>query len=192
MTTGQTISAEKAVARAAALSRRTAAHAAAASGGRDPTGPLRAVLARFRGLPLSGYVAMRSEIDPAPAMAEMAGFGPVAVPVIEGRARPLRFRQWTPGCAMVPGPFGAAIPAAGDWIVPRVLIVPLMAFDRSGGRLGYGGGYFDRTLERLRAAGPVTAVGFAYAAQEAGLLPQEPTDASLDIIVTEAGVILPH
>ena len=74
-------------------------------------------------------------------------------------------------------------------LVPQVLIVPLVAFDRSGGRLGYGGGFYDRTLELLRAAGPIFAVGFAYAAQEAEALPLEPTDQPLDVIVTDAEVL---
>lgn len=83
------------------------------------------------------------------------------------------------------------VPASGAWLVPDVLIVPLVAFDRSGGRLGYGGGFYDRTLAELRAAGPVTAIGFAYAAQEADALVQEATDAPLDQIVTEREVIVP-
>ena len=92
---------------------------------------------------------------------------------------------------MEEGPFGAMIPAAGGWIVPEILIVPLVAFDRKGGRLGYGGGFYDRTLAELRASGPVLAIGFAFAAQEAEDLPLEPTDQPLDLIVTEAGVIEP-
>ena len=72
---------------------------------------------------------------------------------------------------------------------PEILIVPLVAFDRQGGRLGYGGGFYDRTLEGLRAKGPVLAIGFAYAAQETEALPLEPTDQPLDMIVTESGVL---
>lgn len=90
---------------------------------------------------------------------------------------------------MIDGPFGAQIPEAGVWITPRVMIVPLVAFDRKGGRLGYGGGFYDRTLEALRAAGDVTAIGFAYAAQEAEDLPLETTDQLLDMIVTDEGMI---
>jgi 5-formyltetrahydrofolate cyclo-ligase len=72
---------------------------------------------------------------------------------------------------------------------PHVLIVPLVAFDRDGGRLGYGGGFYDRTLERLRARQGTVAVGFAWAAQEAARLPLEPTDQRLDMVVTDAEVI---
>ena len=143
----------------------------------------------FAGAPLAGYMPIRTEIDPRPAMA--AHFGPVAVPVIVGTGLPLRFHRWTPDCVMCDGPFGAAIPAEAEEVTPRVLIVPLLAFDRRGFRLGYGGGFYDRTLARLRAAGPVTAIGFAFAAQEVEEVPTEPTDAALDLIVTETETIHP-
>ena len=74
-------------------------------------------------------------------------------------------------------------------MTPQILIVPLVAFDRNGGRLGYGGGFYDRTLQGLRAAGPVMAIGFAFADQQADDLPLEPTDQKLDLIVTEGGII---
>ena len=90
---------------------------------------------------------------------------------------------------MVDGPFGASVPALGEEIVPEIVIVPLVAFDRQGGRLGYGGGFYDRTLEGLRARGPVLAIGFAFGAQEAEGLPLEPTDQPLDMIVTEKDVL---
>jgi 5-formyltetrahydrofolate cyclo-ligase len=90
---------------------------------------------------------------------------------------------------MVAGAFGVPVPAGGDWLEPEVLIVPLLAWDRQGYRLGYGGGFYDRTLERLRARGPHLAVGFAFAAQEVPEVPREPTDQRLDAVVTEAGVI---
>ena len=177
----------KKAARAAAAERRAQAH------GRGLDGPaqerLTALLKEFRGRPLAGFVPIRTEINPLPVMAEMAAHGPVGVPVIEARGAPLGFRTWRPGCAMEPGPYGAAVPVAGEVLVPEVVIVPLVAFDRSGGRLGYGGGFYDRTLELLRAAGPLFAVGFAYAAQEAEALPLEPTDQPLDAIVTDADVL---
>ncbi len=88
---------------------------------------------------------------------------------------------------MVEGPFGAAVPASSEEVEPQVLIVPLVAFDSRGRRLGYGGGFYDRTLERLRSARPTWAVGFAYAAQESESLPEESTDQPLDAVVTEVG-----
>ena len=180
------LEAAKAAARKAAMARRAAAFAAADARQSDQ---LCALLARHPGRPVSGYWPMRSEIDPRPALA--AHDGPVGLPVIQAPATPLRFRRWTPGAEMVPGPFGAEVPAEGDWMVPEIVIVPLLAFSRSGGRLGYGGGFYDRTLEQLRARGPVLAIGYAFAAQEEADLPLEPTDQPLDLIVTEAGILTP-
>ncbi|MGX9354860.1 5-formyltetrahydrofolate cyclo-ligase [Roseobacteraceae bacterium S113] len=180
------LEARKAEARKAAFARRKAAH------GGDPgtgAGLLSSVLAGHRGVPLAGYMPIRTEIDPLPAMEEAAAHGPVGVPVIDAAGQPLRFARWEPGCAMVEGMFGAAIPAELEFVVPQIVVVPLVAFDRRGGRLGYGGGFYDRTLEGLRARGPVMALGFAYGAQEAEDLPLEPTDQPLDLIVTEREII---
>ncbi len=173
----------KAAARTAAFAARKAAFAA----GQGQAAELLAdLLAGHHGHALSGYMPMRTEIDPLPAMA--AHHGTVGVPVIMGTGLPLRFRQWSPGCAMEKGAFGAMIPSEGAWITPQVLIVPLLAFDARGYRLGYGGGFYDRTLEGLRAIGPVTAIGFAFAAQEVDAVPTEAVDQVLDMIVTETGV----
>jgi 5-formyltetrahydrofolate cyclo-ligase len=113
------------------------------------------------------------------------------MPVVTGPGERLRFRLWTPESPMTDGGFGTRVPAAGDWVEPAVLIVPLLAFDRRGFRLGYGGGFYDRTLAALRAAGPVTAIGFAFAAQEVPQVPTDATDQRLDLIVTEAGPLFP-
>jgi 5-formyltetrahydrofolate cyclo-ligase len=136
-------------------------------------------------------MAMRTEIDPTSAMEEAAARGTVGVPVIIGTGQPLKFRTWEPDCTLIKGEFGAMIPEAGDWMTPQIVIVPLVAFDRNGGRLGYGGGFYDRTLELLRARQPTLAVGFAYTAQEDADLPLEATDQPLDLIVTEQGIITP-
>jgi len=142
------------------------------------------------GRPVSGYMPIRTEADPLSAMTEIAKYAPVGVPVIQGPGQPLLFHRWEPGCAMKEGPFGAMVPVKQTPVVPEIIILPLVAFTSDGYRLGYGGGFYDRTLEGLRARGPVVAVGFAYAAQEAENLPLEPTDQPLDAIVTEAGVRL--
>jgi 5-formyltetrahydrofolate cyclo-ligase len=183
----------KRAARAAAVARRAAAHAAAAGAADAAARRLVALLEDRPGAAAaSGYLPIRDEIDPVPAMLALRARGVrVAVPVIEAKATPLRFREWTPDCVMVPGPFGTRMPGAGDWLTPELLLVPLLAFDRAGHRLGYGGGYYDRTIARLRAEGPVRAVGFAYAAQEVARVPVESTDAPLDAIVTEAEIIRP-
>lgn len=179
----------KQAARKAAFARRRAAHDPAR--GAAAAEALVEALEPHAGKILSGYMPIRTEVSPLPAMTRMAASGAVAVPVIQGNGLPLIFREWRPDAAMIDGPFGALVPAEGAFLAPDVLIVPLLAFDRAGGRLGYGGGFYDRTLERLRATAPRLAIGFAYAAQETRDLPTEPTDQPLDMIVTEAGVILP-
>lgn len=176
----------KARARAEAMARRKLAHALRTGRAADH---LKAVLSAHGGSVLAGYMPMRTEIDCQPAMA--AHSGPVGVPVITGIGQALRFREWTPESRMVPGDFGAMIPEDGDWLVPALVIVPMLAFDARGYRLGYGGGFYDRTLEALRVRGPVTAVGFAYADQQVDAVPIEPTDQRLDLIVTERGILRP-
>lgn len=139
------------------------------------------------GKALAGYMPMRTEIDPLPAMAAHAGT--VGVPVIMGEAQPLRFRQWTPRSTMVEGAFRAMIPETGDWIDPEVIIVPMVAFDAKGYRLGYGGGFYDRTIQELASKHPILTIGFAFSGQELADLPIEPTDQRLDLLVTEKGVV---
>ncbi len=136
---------------------------------------------------VSGYWPLRDELDPRPLMLALAARGHrLALPVVTGKARPLRFRAWAPGQALVAAAFGTQIPPEGaEEITPQVLLVPLLAFDRRGCRLGYGGGFYDRTLAGLRAAGGVLAVGLAYADQACAALPVEPTDQPLDVLVTE-------
>ena len=180
------VSDEKAAIRKAAFAARKAAFDLDAGGA---SGLLSSVLAGYRGVPLSGYMPIRSEIDPLPAMAEAAAHGPVAVPVIRAAGQPLVFSRWTPDAAMAEGPFGAQVPAVEDLMQPEIVIVPLVAFTRAGARLGYGGGFYDRTLEGLRARRATLAIGFAYGAQEVPDLPVEPTDQSLDMIVTDSEII---
>ncbi|GAA0291124.1 5-formyltetrahydrofolate cyclo-ligase [Rhodovulum strictum] len=182
------MTADKAALRTETLARR-AALPDATRAGQAACARLLALLAGHRGRPASGYMPMRGEIDPLPAMAALAAHGPVGVPVIVARDRPLDFHLWTPEGAMQPGRFGAAVPVSAVPMRPELVIVPLVAFDRSGARLGYGGGFYDRTLERLRAQGPVLAVGLAFGAQEVARVPVEPTDQRLDAIVTEAEAI---
>lgn len=183
-----TLEDRKAAARKAAFQRRKAAFQAQLPGA---AGKLSEVLAGYRGVPASGFLPIRTEIDPVPAMAEAAAHGPVGVPVIQGKGLPLKFARWEPDAPLVDGPFGAMIPENCTFFEPELLIVPLVAFSRDGGRLGYGGGFYDRTLELLRGKRPTLAIGFAFAAQEDHDLPLEETDQPLDMIVTEAEVITP-
>jgi 5-formyltetrahydrofolate cyclo-ligase len=185
---------EKRSARAAAMARRAALHAGLPGAARQAAGHLLDELARVRHLgTVSAYLPIRDELDPLPGMLALAGLGyRLCVPVIEGSGLPLRFREWAPGAAVVPGPFGVAVPSEGDWLVPEVLVVPMLAFDARAFRLGYGGGFYDRTLAALRADGEVLALGFAYAGQEVPLVPHGPRDQHLDAVVTEAGVVRPE
>jgi len=185
----------KSSARKAALAAREAAHATAHSGAKtaNKTAPanrhLLAAIGPARGRIIAGFLPIRTEIDPLPAMAALHASGArICVPVMAGAGQPLDFREWTPDCPLIEGPFGVKIPAQGDWLVPDTLIVPLVAFDVHLNRLGYGGGFYDRSLERLRKAAPTRAIGFAYGAQELPLIPQEPTDQPLDALVTENGL----
>ena len=132
-----------------------------------------------RGRVLAGYMPMRDEIDPLPFMA--AWEGPVCVPVVVGKGLPLVFRRWAPDARMVPGTFGTMVPAEDVPLVPDVLIVPLVAFTDTGDRLGYGGGFYDRTLAALPGA---DAVGLAFAVQRVEALPLEPTDVRLRAVAT--------
>ena len=143
--------------------------------------PLRA------GLVLSGYWPVGDEGDPRPLMQAALQQGLlIGLPVVS-RDAPLTFRQWRPGETLEPAVMGIPVPAAtAASVVPEVLIVPLLAFDAAGYRLGYGGGYYDRTLGALRRGErPVLAVGLAYAGQEVADVPHHVFDQPLDWVVTE-------
>jgi 5-formyltetrahydrofolate cyclo-ligase len=152
-----------------------------------------------RGLPVavppgtivSGFWPIRSEISPLPLMRRLAGAGAaLALPVIAGRAQPLIMRAWSFDAPLAAGLWGIREPPAdAPEVFPDVLIVPLLAFDRRGHRLGYGAGYYDRTIARLRAMKPVTTVGIAFAAQQIDEVPATPRDERLDIMLTEGGTL---
>jgi 5-formyltetrahydrofolate cyclo-ligase len=135
---------------------------------------------------VSGFWPVGSEIDVRAAMLHaIAQGGRAALPVIVARARPLVFREWAPGRPMIGLGRLYEPPAAAEMLTPTVLLAPLLAFDRRGGRLGQGGGFYDRTLAQLRAKGHVLAIGVAFAAQEVQNAPVDARDAPLDAVVTE-------
>ena len=139
---------------------------------------------------IAGYLPIGSEISPVPVMERLAETGRnLCVPVVTGDRRPLGFRQWTPSGDLVKADHGIPIPSSGAWLRPDILVVPLLAFDAKGYRLGYGGGYYDRTLEFLRGTGRPSAIGFAYAAQQTDHVPTEAFDQRLDMVVTERRVL---
>ncbi|MFL1462140.1 5-formyltetrahydrofolate cyclo-ligase [Roseococcus sp. DSY-14] len=167
-------------------------HALARRGG-SPDAPRR-LLAHLLplvppGAAVAGFWPLPGELDLRPALAALHARGhALALPFTPPRGQPLRFRRWAPGEALAPGPMGTAHPAAEVPLVPGVVLVPLLAFDRRGGRLGYGGGYYDRTLPLFPHA---RRLGIAFAAQEVDEVPMQPHDIFLHAIVTEEGVTRP-
>lgn len=140
---------------------------------------------------VSGYIPIRSEFDPQPLMRRFAEAGAqLALPCVIGRGQPLVMRAWRFGEPLIPCKWGLHEPVAvAPEVLPDILLVPLAAFDRAGHRIGYGAGYYDMTLARLRALKPVTAIGVAYAMQEAPEVPADERDARLDLVLTECEVI---
>ena len=112
--------------------------------------------------------------------------GQVGLPVVVQAEEPLVYRQWRPGDALEKGPHNTRHPGSeASEVMPSVLLVPLLSFTRDGYRLGYGGGYFDRTLQILREQKDILAVGLAFAVQEVAKLPVDPHDQRLDWVITE-------
>ena len=139
---------------------------------------------------LSAYLPVRAEFDSLPILRYAHSRGcPTCLPVVLGRCRPLSFRRWAPGEPLVDGAFGIPVPPPeAETLDPAILIVPLLAFDDEGYRLGYGGGFYDRTLALRRAHAPGTlAVGVAFAGQRIECVPRSAEDQRLDWIVTEEG-----
>jgi len=140
---------------------------------------------------VSGYMPMKSELDPRPLMRKLADAGArLALPVVIARGVPLLMRGYGFGDALVRGVWDIRVPPpeAGE-VAPDIVLAPLLAFDRSGNRLGYGAGYYDMTITALRANKPVVAVGVAFAAQEVDAVPTTPRDVRLDFVLTEKEVI---
>ena len=136
---------------------------------------------------VAAYAPIRSEADPTILVAALRERGhAIALPRVHAEGEHLRFHLWPTGAPLTKGRFGLLEPAP-DWpeSVPDVVLVPLLAFDAAGRRLGYGGGYYDRTLRELRRKGSVLAVGVGFAGQEEDKLPADETDERLDWILTE-------
>lgn len=139
------------------------------------------------GATIGGFWPMGNEINTRLLLEALLARGhAITLPVTPPRGHPLSFRPWHPGMRMARGPMGTQHPAEGEAVTPDWLIIPLLAFDRTGARLGYGGGYYDRTLVLL---GHATAIGVAYAAQEIPQVPTGPHDIRLYAIATERGLI---
>jgi 5-formyltetrahydrofolate cyclo-ligase len=143
------------------------------------------------GMIVSGFMPLKSEISPLPLMRKVAAAGAqLALPVVAGRGKPLVMRAYVFGDELAAGQWGIRQPKSeAPEVAPDILIVPLLAFDRAGHRLGYGAGYYDMTISSLRANKPVTAIGIAYAAQEIDAVPITARDARLDLVLTEREVM---
>ena len=152
-----------------------------------------------RGLPVevtqgaivSGFMPMKTEINPLPLLRKLAAAGAqLALPAIAGRGKPLIMRAWQVGGPLKAGQWGIREPMAdAAKVAPDILIVPLACFDRAGHRIGYGAGYYDMTINALRAKKKVVAIGIAFAAQEIPRVPATERDERLDLVLTEREVI---
>lgn len=140
---------------------------------------------------VAGYWPKGSEADVRHLMTALEAMGHrLALPVMQGAERPLIFRRWAVGDALAPGPFQVQQPLDhSPRVVPDVVLVPLLAFDARGWRLGYGGGFYDRTLDELRANPQVRSVGVAFNAQQVAEVPRDDFDRPLDGILTETGLV---
>jgi 5-formyltetrahydrofolate cyclo-ligase len=181
---------DKRAARTRALARRAAAFAThgAGAGARLAEHGV-AFLDLAPGTIVSGFSAIRDEIDPAALLARLHAEGHrLCLPVMQGNGLPLLFRAWGPGDAMGKVQWGIAEPLPDKPVLePDVVLVPLLAFDAAGHRLGYGGGFYDRTLARLRTVKPVVAVGVAYDELKVDAVPHRSYDQPLDWVLTPSG-----
>ena len=155
------------------------------------------IVARFNEMILpdnpvvSAYWPMKTELDLRPLMMSLYNRGfTVALPVVSGKDEPLSFRRWEPDARLVEGPYGTEQPDEKyETVVPTVLLLPLLAFDRQGGRLGYGGGFYDRTVNLLRRTENPVVIGAAFSDQEIDRVPLEETDEKMNFVLTEKEII---
>ena len=178
-----TLELEKSRARIQAKAVRAAAHDRAAGVELIKHFPI----SEFRGAEIGGFWPIQTEIDPRPLLEALESMGHgLSLPCTPRPGNPLTFRRWTYGEDLKKGPHNTREPYGhNDEVFPDVVLVPMLAFTATGERLGYGGGFYDRTLEKLRLKKPVFACGVVYAAQEAAHLPTGEHDAPLDAILTE-------
>lgn len=139
---------------------------------------------------IAGYWPIADEFNVKPLLQKLSRAGiKVSLPTVIPNQKRLVFQGWSENMQLVKGPYGTLQPVRSSaFIMPDILMIPLLAFDAQGGRLGYGGGYYDRTLAELRKKKEITAVGIAYAGQEIKEVPTCSNDQKLDWIVTEVGM----
>jgi 5-formyltetrahydrofolate cyclo-ligase len=177
--------------RQAAIARRDAIPADVRQAAAETIAVRQFPLALGPGVIVLGFMPLKSEINPLPLLQKLGEAGArLALPAIAGRGKPLTMRAWQFGAPLDRGQWGIREPKPeAPEVDPDILLVPLLAFDRAGHRIGYGAGYYDMTIARLRTIKPVTAIGIAFATQEIAAVPATPRDARLDLVLTEREVI---
>jgi 5-formyltetrahydrofolate cyclo-ligase len=177
--------------RAKALARRDALSAAARKAAAEAVAATPLPVELPAGTIVAGYSPIGSELDPLPLLQALAARGAaLALPVVIARDHALIFRAFAPGDVLVRGAYGIFQPSSDAAEVdPDIVLVPLAAFDRAGHRIGYGRGYYDRTLQALRAMKKITVIGLAFAVQEIDIVPRLAHDEQLDCVLTERGLI---
>ena len=191
MPSDTSISDQKAELRNATLAKRDAMPADVRQRGGETIAARPFPLAIAPGTVVSGFMPLKSEINPLPLMKALAAAGAqLALPAIAGRGLPLTMRAYAFGDDFARGQWGIREPKPDrPEVFPDVLIVPLACFDRAGNRIGYGAGYYDMTINALRAKKKAVAMGIAFAAQEIASIPATDRDARLDFVLTEREVI---
>ena len=189
--TSSPIASAKSDLRKVALARRDALPAAERMAAAETIATRAFPIAIASGAVVSGFMPLNSEISPLTLMRKLSDMGArLALPVVVSRGLPLLMRAYAFGDALVKGVRGIRVPPPeAPEVEPDVLLVPLLAFDRNGNRLGYGAGYYDMTIAALRAKKRVVAVGVAFAAQEVDEVPTTPRDVRLDLVLTEREMI---
>jgi 5-formyltetrahydrofolate cyclo-ligase len=192
LTHAPTLAEQKATLRATSMARRATVAEAL---GREAAEAITRLFAREIVLPpgavVAGYWPLAGELDPRPLLLDAAARGlRLAMPRMQGKGLPLAFHHWSEGEPLVPGPFRVMEPEAGAPLAhPDLVLAPLLAFDRRGHRLGYGAGFYDRTLAALRRRHPeLVAIGIAFAAQEVAEVPVDEGDEPLDGVLTEVAL----
>ena len=190
-TSSSSITETKAALRSEATARRDALPAELRQAAAEAIAARQFPLTLAPGTIVSGFMPMKSEINPLPLLRRLAEAGArLALPVVAGPGKPLIMRAWSFGEPLVAGVWGIRQPPAqAPATEPDILIVPLLAFDRAGHRIGYGAGYYDMTIAALRARKIIIACGVAFAAQEISDVPTTPRDVRLDLVLTEREVI---
>jgi 5-formyltetrahydrofolate cyclo-ligase len=191
MTSSTGIEETKAALRREAMARRDALLAETRKAAAETIAARKFPLSVGPGTIVSGFMPLKTEISPLPLMEKLGQAGArLALPAIAGRGKPLIMRAWAWGEALDRGQWDIREPKPdAAEVEPDILLVPLLAFDRAGHRIGYGAGYYDMTIYRLRARKPTMAVGIAFAAQEVPTVPATPRDERLDLVLTEREVI---